>query len=78
MPTVFRSGPYRLYFYSLDRAEPPHVHVQRDELVAKIWLDPPSLADNEGFSWRELTRILGLIRENADSLLKAWDDFFSD
>ena len=31
MPTVLRSGPYRFFFYSGDGAEPPHVHVQRDD-----------------------------------------------
>jgi hypothetical protein len=28
MPTVLRSGPYRFFFYSADRGEPPHVHVE--------------------------------------------------
>ncbi len=28
-PTVFREGPYRVFFYSGDKAEPPHVHVSR-------------------------------------------------
>ena len=40
MPTVLRRGPYLFFFYSSDRAEPPHVHVQRDENLAKFWLDP--------------------------------------
>ena len=40
MPTVLRRGPYRFFFYSSDRAEPPHVHVERDENLAKFWLDP--------------------------------------
>jgi len=25
MPTVLRSGPYRLYFYSNENDEPPHI-----------------------------------------------------
>jgi uncharacterized protein DUF4160 len=40
MPTVFRSGPYRFYFYSHEPNEPPHIHVDRDDLSAKFWLDP--------------------------------------
>lgn len=32
MPTVLRSGPYRLYFYSHEPNESPHVHVDRDDL----------------------------------------------
>lgn len=37
MPTVLRSGPYRLFFCSADGAEPPHVHVERDQRTAKFW-----------------------------------------
>lgn len=36
MPTVLRSGPYRVYFYSHEPNEPPHVHVERDDLDAKF------------------------------------------
>ncbi|MBM5817670.1 MAG: DUF4160 domain-containing protein, partial [Cyanobacteria bacterium K_Offshore_surface_m2_239] len=27
MPTILRSGPYRIYFYSHEPNEPPHVHI---------------------------------------------------
>ncbi|MCP9886780.1 DUF2442 domain-containing protein [Cyanobium sp. ATX 6A2] len=27
MPTILRSGPYRVYFYSHEPNEPPHVHM---------------------------------------------------
>lgn len=36
MPVVFRSGPYRFYFYSHEPNEPPHIHVDRDNLSAKF------------------------------------------
>src|SRR3989442_13452197 len=49
MPTLLRSGPYRLFFYSGDRGEPPHVHVERENSVAKVWLDPVRLERNTGF-----------------------------
>jgi len=32
MPTVLRSGPYRLYFYSHEPNEPPHIYVDREDL----------------------------------------------
>jgi hypothetical protein len=75
MPTILRSGPYRVYFYSHEPNEPPHVHVDRDDLSAKFWLDPVALARNYGFSASELTRIERLIRENEDLLLRAWHGF---
>ena len=40
MPTVLRVGAYRFFFYSADAGEPPHIHVGRDDNVAKFWLDP--------------------------------------
>nr|VFK14803.1 MAG: protein of unknown function (DUF4160) [Candidatus Kentron sp. LPFa] len=38
MPTVFRIGPYRFFFYSGDRNEPIHVHVERDDKVANLFI----------------------------------------
>ncbi|MDL1911606.1 DUF4160 domain-containing protein [Chloroflexi bacterium CFX6] len=30
MPTTWEHGPYRFFFYSGDRDEPPHAHVERE------------------------------------------------
>jgi hypothetical protein len=57
VPTVLRSGPYRVYFYSHEPNEPAHVHVDRDDESAKFWLGPVALALNLGFSPMELRRI---------------------
>jgi hypothetical protein len=43
MPTVLRTGPYRFFFVSLDYNEPPHVHIKRENKIAKFWLEPISL-----------------------------------
>jgi len=61
MPTVLRSGPYRLYFFSHENSEPPHIHVDRDDLSAKFWLDPVSLSRNIGFNDRELLKIRDIV-----------------
>jgi hypothetical protein len=78
MPTVFREGPYRFFFYSADGHEPPHVHVERDANVAKFWLDPIRLADSGGYGARELRTVEALVRRHRDQLLRAWDDYFAD
>jgi hypothetical protein len=39
-----RVGPYRLFFTSNDLDEPPHIHIERDGMVAKFWLSPVQLA----------------------------------
>lgn len=77
MPTVLRSGPYRLFFYSADRNEPRHVHVARDDCRAKIRLDPIQLHDSTGFGRAELGKVEELVEEHAVVLRKAWDDFFA-
>ena len=77
MPTVLRSGPYRLFFYSADREEPRHVHVERDDCRAKYWLEPVRLDDSSGFGPAELGKIEVLVTQNVELLRKAWDDFFA-
>jgi hypothetical protein len=78
MPTVLRSGPYRLFFYSADRQEPRHVHAERDDCRAKLWLDPVRLHDSTGFRAPELRQIESLVEQHADELRKAWDDHFTN
>jgi hypothetical protein len=50
---------YRLFFYSADRDEPPHVHVEREESEAKLWLDTVRLEGSRGFARAELRRRSG-------------------
>ena len=75
MPTILISGPYRLYFYSHEPNEPPHVHVDRGKASCKVWLVPIVLASNLGFSARELREIERLVSLNRAILLKAWEEF---
>jgi len=76
MPTLLRVGPYRFFCYACDRDEPPHVHVERDNGLAKFWLNPIRLQSNKGFAAIEINRIQKLIADHQQQLLEAWDDFF--
>lgn len=78
MPTVLRTGPYRFYFYSHEPNEPPHVHVDHDELSAKFWLKPVGLARNLGFSPKELHRIHKLVTQHQEKFIEAWHGYFGD
>jgi hypothetical protein len=78
LPTVLRSGPYRFFFYSADHAEPPHVHVEREELEAKFWLDPVRLEYSQGFRPIEVRRLEKLVVDNAHLLLEAWHEYFGN
>lgn len=75
-PTVLQSGPYRFFFFSSDRGEPPHVHVARDRKTAKFWLQPVWLEYNLGFAPNELNKISALVQGHQAELLKAWHDYF--
>jgi hypothetical protein len=71
-----RSGPYRFFFYAGDRDEPPHVHVERDDRIAKFWLDPIRLQSSGGVLRVELARIERLVNDHRGELMEAWNEYF--
>ena len=75
-PTILQSGPYRFFFFSSDRSEPPHVHVMRDRALAKFWLGPVRLATCVGFGKREIERLSRLVVEHEAEIRKAWHEYF--
>ena len=77
MPTILRRGPYRFFFYAGDRDEPVHIHIERDDKVAKFWLEPIRLHTSGGFSRAEIGRIQGLVRLHANELMEAWHAYFN-
>ncbi|MEW5827774.1 MAG: DUF4160 domain-containing protein [Chloroflexota bacterium] len=52
------------------------MHVDRENMSAKFWLDPVvSLAENHGYSRRELRDIGQIAAENLEKLRNEWDSF---
>jgi len=78
MPTVLRIGPYRFFFFAGDRDEPPHIHIERDDKVAKFWLDPVRLQSSGGFSRNEIIRIHRVVGEYQIQLREVWNAYFHD
>ena len=74
MPTVMWIGPFRFFFYSNERNEPAHVHVQRDRALAKFWLSPIALAKAKNFSAHELNALRRHIEDNAAAMQEAWNE----
>ena len=75
MPTIQDiPGPYRIYFYSFDCNEAQHVHVRRDRMTCKFWLEPIELANNHGFSARELNQICAIIERELSKIQEAWNE----
>jgi len=75
MPTVLKVDGFRFHFYSKEENEPPHIHVSKDDLEAKFWLEPVQLSKNYGFSTVELNKIAKLVNCNRSMLLMAYMEF---
>lgn len=74
MPTILRIGRYRFSFFSNERQEPPHIHVNAGGDQAKFWLDPIGLVSNYGFNGRELNEIEAIIEQHRRLFLEVWYD----
>jgi len=77
MPTVLTIGPFRFFFYSNENGEPAHIHIQRDNMLAKFWLRPVTLASSTRFSPKELRKLETLVSENKELFLETWNEYFS-
>ena len=78
MPTVLRIGPYRFFFFAGDRDEPAHIHIEREDKVAKFWLDPVRLHSSGGFPRNEIIRIHRIVGEYQTPLREAWNAYFQN
>jgi hypothetical protein len=81
MPVVFRDSGLRYFFFSNEGLprEAPHVHVKGGGRDAKIWLEPEvSIADSYGFNSSELARIMRLVTERRNLILRAWHEHFGN
>ena len=79
MPSVFRDGPFRFFFYSNEGnpREPLHVHVRGAGGEAKIALDPtPRVVRSRGLSSAILQTLTGIVAQNRTQIEEAWDDHF--
>ena len=76
MPTILEVLGFRFFFFSGEGAEPPHVHVENGDKVAKYWLNPVNLAMSEGFRSHELTKGRALVIEHRALFLEKWNEHF--
>jgi hypothetical protein len=65
-----------LYNYTGDRDEPQHIHVERDDNVAKFWFNLTRLKSSGGFSRKEINRIHQIIEEHHNQLVEGWHEYF--
>jgi hypothetical protein len=75
-PTVFRSGPYRFYFFSREELR-MHVHVTCPDGEAKFWLEPAiALAQNHGLSEGQVKEAQALVEAHVDECRNSWKAHF--
>lgn len=77
MPTVYREAGFVFYFYAEEGIEPPHVHVDKGDGTAKLWLKPVRLAWTDGLKINEVRLALRIAGQQQPKLLEAWNEFFA-
>lgn len=78
MPTLFEWKGWRFVFYSLDSAEPPHVHIRKDRKEAKVWLENPAVARNKRCTDKELNELLDVVKSHRQEFLERWNEHFGN
>ena len=80
MPVVLKYKSYQFFFYSNegDPKEPLHIHVRKNDALAKIWLEPdPHVTESYGFGSHELNELLQIAIKNQRMIARYWNDHFS-
>lgn len=80
MPKIFEWKGCRFHFFSNegDPLEPIHIHVHQGPYRAKFWIEPMvSLANNYGFTSRELNEFKSKIEENKALIKEKWHEHFA-
>ncbi len=79
MPTILIVFGWRLYFYSNERNEPPHIHCQKGDMECKYWLDETNFDIWEAYSYnispRDRREIRKIIFNNFEDIIREWYKF---
>ena len=70
MPTILRLHGFRFFFFSNERNEPPHIHVESGDNYAKFWIEPVNLEKSVGYNAKELTRLRKIVQEYKSLVLR--------
>jgi hypothetical protein len=75
-PTILLQHGWRFYFYSNERNEPIHIHVEKAEKECKYWLDVDAFEIREAFAYnmapRDTRDVRRIIFENFDYIVAEW------
>ena len=78
MPEVFRFFGFSFFFYSKEH-EPLHIHVEGNGGMAKFEWNGSEfvLAEKQGIKPNDFRKIKTVIDENADIIIKRWNEHFN-
>lgn len=76
MPTVLQTEGFRFFFYSRENREPPHIHIEHGDKLAKFWLTPVRLASSRRFKPHELGAAYDMVVVFRQTFLEAWNEHF--
>ena len=79
MPAVLNENGYRFFFFSNEgnSLEPCHIHIRKHGALAKFWVENEChIAENFGFTAKELKEISDIINKNIPTIKEAWNGFF--
>jgi len=79
MPVILRYKGYKFFFFANEGnpREPLHVHVRKDDAIAKFWMEPTvSLAESHSMGSAELKELLEVVAKNKDLIKRSWNEFF--
>ena len=75
-PRAILINGFDFFFYSMEE-ERKHIHVEKGENVAEIWLEPTiEIAYNHGFTSREIKFIIQTIIEHERVIKDKWNNHF--
>lgn len=74
----FKNRRISIHFYSDERNEPAHIHVETPDGECKFWLEPVRLARNKGVAPHLIRKIEKHIFEHHAFLMEKYDEYHSD
>jgi len=81
VPTIFFHRGIRFHFFANEGSprEPVHVHAERADAEAKLWLHPQvSVASNFGYNRHELSMIMRVVENRRAEIEATWHAFFRE
>lgn len=74
MPTVETIDGFRFFFYSEERIEPPHIHVEKGGYETKFWLNPVKRAVGWEFPVKDLKKVREIIKEKQAFFIQKYNE----